>query len=224
MILPNDTQRHLVVGCTGSGKTTLGIYMLALRDYLHMPWIICNFKDDELINAIPATELDGLTLPKKLRPGLYIARPTVDEFEGMENLMLNMWHRRDNGLFIDEELAISTPKHPAFRRILTQGRSRHVPVIGLTQRPVDIDRYSFSESEFFSVMKLYDERETDRIKEIIGDELGNKLDLTILPKYHSYYIDRINNTVTIARPVPEFDQIIDTFTRRIKRSSLSHLI
>lgn len=221
MILPNDTQRHLIIGRTGSGKTQLGIYTLSLRSIDKMPWVICNFKDDELINAIPGvTELDGLKLPKKMKPGIYVCRPDVDDWEGMEALMKEMWTRTHMGIYIDECLAISVPKHPAFRRILTQGRSRRVPVIACTQRPVDIDRYAFSESEFISVMALSDDREAEKI----WDMTGIMLDMSILPEYNSYYMDRIKRKLSIVTPVPDFDTIVDTFLERAPSNQKTHFI
>lgn len=213
MTLPNDTQRHLIIGRTGSGKTQLAAHMLSLRNWRRMPWIILNFKDDELLNELPIDgELEALRLPspKRTRPGLYMARPDVDDWEGTEALMAEMWARTHMGLYIDEALPLSQPRHPALRRILTQGRSRRVPVIAASQRPVDLDRYLFSESEFFSVMDLTDARETERIREMTGVSL----DMERLPQYHSYYLDRLAKKVSIITPVPEYDEILDTFETR----------
>lgn len=224
MNLPNDTQRHLIIGRTGSGKSQLATYLLSLRRYDLMPWVICNFKDDELLNQIPGvTELDGLKLPKpkQFTPGLYMARPDIDDWDGMEAMLAEMWKRTHIGLYVDEALVISAPKHPAYRRILTQGRSRRVPVVACTQRPVDLDRYNFSESEYISIMALSDNREPEKIRDMIG---GDTLNMDILPEYHSYYLDRIKRTVSIIAPVPDAETILEQFDRRLKRDGNSRLI
>jgi hypothetical protein len=214
--LPNDSQRHVVIGRTGSGKTQLATHLLSLREWHRMPWVILNFKDDQLLNDIPGIrELDGLMLPpvKKMRSGLYMARPDIDDFEGTENLMTEIWRRTHTGMYIDEALPLSAPRHPALRRILTQGRSRRIPVIAGSQRPVDIDRYFFSEAEFLSVMDLTDDREADRLRDMVGVQL----DMSQLPRFHSYYFDRLNKRLTIVTPVPDQDAIIGTFERRLRQ-------
>ena len=215
MRLPDDSQRHLIIGRTGSGKTQFATHMLSLRRWDRMPWVIANFKDDELLNSLPGvTELDSLTLPppKKMRSGLWMVRPDIDDWDGMEALMSDMWRRTHIGLYIDEALPLASPRHPALRRILTQGRSRRVPVIAGSQRPVDLDRYLFSESEFMSVMDLTDDRESERIR----DMTGVQLDMSRLPQYHSYYLDRLGKRLTIVTPVPAYEHILDTFARRQK--------
>jgi hypothetical protein len=224
MILPDDSQRQLTIGATGSGKTQFAVHTLSLRSIDRMPWIIANFKDDELINAIPHTiELEDLKLPHKMKPGVYIARPDVDDYDGMEDLMYNVWVRRHVGMLIDECLAISSPRHPAFRRLLTQGRSRRCPVIGCTQRPVDVDRYAFSESELVTVMALNDLREIDKIDE----QTGFRLDMDSLPEHYSYVIQRGKGkakSVTICPPVPTFDKIIERFDQRLRKSTTKMFI
>jgi len=213
MNLPDDTQRHLIIGRTGSGKTQLGAHMLSLRNWHRMPWVVLNFKDDELLNRLPGvTELGGLTLPhpKKMRAGLWMARPDIDDWDGTEALMADAWRRTHIGLYIDEALPLAQPRHPALRRILTQGRSRRVPVVAGSQRPVDLDRYLFSESEFMSVMDLTDDRESDRIREMTGVQL----DMSRLPRFHSYYLDRLGKRLTIVTPVPKYDEILETFDKR----------
>jgi hypothetical protein len=222
--LPNNTQRQLTIGATGSGKTQFAAHTLSLRDIDRLPWIIANFKDDELLNAIPhATELDGLTLPKKLPPGIYIARPDIDDWDGMEALMSEIWQRTHIGLMVDEALAISEPRHPAFRRLLTQGRSRRCPVIACTQRPVDVDRYAFSESELITVMELRDDREAAKIEE----QTGFYPDRHTLPRFHSYCIQRGGGTgqvVTVCPPVPTFEKILKVFDKKLRKTDSTMFI
>lgn len=227
MQLPNDTQRHLIIGRTGSGKSQFASHTLSLRSYDQMPWVIANFKDDELLNELPATELDGLKLPKPklMKDGLWMVRPDVDDWDGMEQLMKEIWLRTYTGLYVDEMLPISAPKHPALRRLLTQGRSRRCPLIMCTQRPVDLDRYAFSESEYTNIFALSDDRETEKIK----DQTGILLDMDVLPSLpdqlpYSYHIDKIRRKVSMTPPAPDFNSIVDMFQSRVRKSTNRILI
>lgn len=230
MELPKDSQRHLIVGRTGSGKSHFAVYTLALRSYPMMPWILVNFKDDELLNQLPSTELDGMKLPKKILPGLYMVRPEIGEgkdehWEAMRRFLGDIWSRTHIGIYFDEMLPLSTPKIPELRRLLTQGRSRLNPLIMCTQAPKDIDRYCFSEAEHMNIFALSDDREADRIHDMTGLDL----DFTALPSLpdelpYSYHIDRIRRRVTLTPPAPDTDTILDLFNSRLRQTSNRHII
>src|ERR1700744_4418349 len=208
MTLPDDSQRMLMIGRTGSGKTQFSVAALSHRSYDRMPWVILNFKDDDLIGDIPAIHLDDMKLPNKrnFKPGIYIARPELDD-PRLEALLADIGGCTHVGTYIDEGLPVSQPRSCGLRRLLTQGRSRKCPLQINTQRPVDLDRYAFSESEFIGVMELTDDREAEKVKDIAGLDL----DMSILPKYHAYWFDRGKRKLTIVRPVPDANTIIDTF-------------
>lgn len=213
----------MFIGATGSGKTTLAMHVLSNRNIDKMPYVLLNTKDDEHLNEIPhVTELDGLTLPKEkhFKPGLYMARPSLGDYDGIENLLREIWLRTHTGLFVDEALAISEPRHPAYRTLLTQGRSRRNPVDSLTQRPVTIDRYAFSESEHFYVMRLNSLREL----EPIGDQTGIDLDMRILPEFHAYRYHAPTSALTIVPPAPDMEAILAAFDQRLRKNSPSYLI
>src|SRR5574337_795407 len=133
MRLPNNQQRLVIVGRTGSGKTRAGLWHLSTRNF-NSPWIIVDYKRDELIAQSPAVEL-GLNekIPKN---GLYVIRPdpTDEDNSAVENLMMRCWDRGNIGLYFDEGFMV--PDEKALRMILTQGRSLRVPVIMVSQRPV----------------------------------------------------------------------------------------
>lgn len=233
MLVPKDSERQLFIGATGSGKTTLGAHVLSLRDIQHMPHVILNTKDDELLNQIPhVIEVDGMKLPKAkhMKSGLLMVRPSMDDYDGIENLMREIWNRTHVGLFVDEALAISSPSHPAYRTLLTQGRSRRNPVDSLTQRPVNIDRYAFSESEHFYVMRLNSMRETEPIREQTGWDLAGRADgsdktwMQVLPEYHAYRYHGPTQARSIVPPAPSMDTIIDLFDRKLRKTAPSYLI
>lgn len=223
MRIPSDSERQLFIGATGSGKTTLAMHVLSNRNITEMPYVILNTKDDEHLNQIPhVIEMDGLKLPKAkhMKSGIFMARPRIGEYDGVEALMQEIWQRTHVGLFVDEALAISAPAHPAYRTLLTQGRSRRNPVDSLTQRPVNIDRYAFSESEHFYVMRLNSMREL----EPIYDQTGWDMEMSRLPEFHAYRFHGPSQAKSIVPPAPSMDSILDTFDARLRRTVPSYLI
>src|ERR1700744_5170015 len=74
MRLPDSTQRIVIIGRTGSGKTQAGAWHLSTRDLTEEPWVIIDYKRDRLLNSIWAKEI---TLKDKVpdEPGLYTMHP-----------------------------------------------------------------------------------------------------------------------------------------------------
>jgi hypothetical protein len=214
----------LVVGRTGSGKTQFGMACLSHRSFDKMPWVIMNFKDDGLINRLPATHLDELKLPaaKHMKRGIWVVHPDIED-PATEDFLRAIWERTHVGLYVDEGLPLSQPRSRSYRRLLTQGRSRYNPVVTNTQRPVDLDRYAFSESEFIAVMELSDDREADRVY----DFTGQKLDMNALPKWHAYYFNRLKKKgegLTVVTPVPQENEILERFDAKCSSSQKTYLL
>ena len=78
--LPDDSKRLYIIGRTGSGKTVAGVWHLSHRSWRKMPWVIVDYKGDELIARLPATEIRNWKVPSE--PGLYILRPLVGKDDG----------------------------------------------------------------------------------------------------------------------------------------------
>lgn len=206
--LPDDTQRHMICGRTGSGKTWFGIWSLSHRSYDRMPWLIYDFKGDALIGALDADEIEPGKIPRK--PGLYVTRPNpgVDD----ERVEASFWKARaqgDVGLYIDEGYMVGRD-NAGLNAVLTQGRSLHVPVIMLSQRPVWLSRFCFSEADFFSLFHLNDRRDRQTVTTFMRDVSADYQ----LPEYHSFYYDVGRNDLRVFSPVPDSDAILETFLRR----------
>lgn len=217
MRLPTDQHRTTVIGSTGSGKTQFACWLLSSRDFDRKPWVIFDFKEDDLIAELGAKEIKITAKPPK-KPGLYVVRPEA-EFQNKEiEAFLMACHEQENiGLFIDEGYMIPKGSR-AFRKILTQGRSRRVPVICLTQRPAWIDRFVFSEANFFAVFRLTDEDDVLTVKRFIGKH-GRALVNHGLAEYTCVWFDvgggSGNGKVSLCLPVPSADVIIKAFQRRL---------
>lgn len=204
MRLPNDSQRLVIVGRTGSGKTRAGMWHLSKRNF-NNPWIILDYKRDDLIAQSPAIEIRAQDrLPK--HGGLYVVRPNpTDEDEFIvEDMMMRMWKRGDIGLYCDEGFMV--PNIKALNMILTQGRSLHVPVITLSQRPVWLSRFVFSEADFFQLFDLNDERDRKAVGSFMPKDAQQRL-----PEFHSWYYDVGKNNIAPWSPVPSDDEILAGF-------------
>lgn len=209
MTLPDDTQRLAIVGKTGTGKTQAAVWHLAQRDFDVMPWIIIDFKGDALIGEIGATEI-SLTDSIPTEPGLYIVHPIVDDVEGLEAFLWKIWSSGYIGLYIDEGYMIN-PRSGAFNAILTQGRSKHIPVIMLSQRPTWVSRFVFSEAEFYMIFHLNDENDQKRVTQFMPSRKLEKL-----PRYQSYYYDVGEDKLITLKPVPKKQAILAQFDAKLK--------
>lgn len=211
MRIPNTSQRQLIMGRTGSGKTRAACWNLGMRNLQFMPWIAINHKGEELIDSIEgAQHVDLDFIPKK--PGLYVYHPVPEVDDAAVTNFLWKIHARENaGIYIDEGYMIDR-KDPAMQAILTQGRSKHIPMIILSQRPVWLTRFAVSEADFYQVFQLTDKADRERIKSFIPTDLEYWMAQTAneparLPQYHSLWYDVGKNELVMMKPVPDDDTI-----------------
>lgn len=209
---PNDTNRTVIIGPTGSGKTVFGIWLLSTcltLDYQRKPVVIFDFKGDELIEQLNPKEIDIRAKPPR-KPGLYVVRPLPHETGLVEAFLWRVWMQGDTGLFVDEGYMLEKSK--ALNAILTQGRSKKIPMIILAQRPVWLSRFVFSESQFFAIFNLIDKRDRDTVQQIVSADLSQPR----LP-YECLWYDVGGNagrgSATIFKPVPPVPEIVAMFSR-----------
>lgn len=216
LILPNDTQRQLILGKNGSGKTRAAVFNLSKRRLDKMPWVVLNHKREDLINSIDgAIFLDiGDKVPKK--PGLYIYQPVPNrDDEAVTNILWQIYEQEYTGLYIDEGYMVDR-RDLAMQAILTQGRSKHIPCIILSQRPVWLSRFAISESEFFQIFQLTDKRDRETIRSFVPFDLEEIMRTAVntapkLPIYHSIWYNSNNNQLVMLTPVPSDDEILSRF-------------
>lgn len=209
MNFPGDTDRLTIVGATGSGKTQAGMYHLSRRDLNSKIWIVYDFKRDDLINEVGDAQHMDLTSPLPERPGLYVVHPRPGNEDLVDEHMFRIWEREDIGVYVDEGYMIGN-KSPGFRALLTQGRSKRIPMIVLSQRPVYMDRFVFSESQFFQIFRLQHDDDVSSAQKFIPYDLSKRL-----PRYHSYYYDVVSDKLVVLSPVPDRDAILDTFRTKL---------
>ena len=124
--------------------------------------------------------------------------------------MTRIWAMEDTGVFIDEGFMIGQ-QNMGFRSLLTQGRSKHIPMIVLTQRPVWIDRYVLSESDYFQVFRLQHRKDVATVEQSVPHDLSERLQ-----RYHSYYYDVGSDNIYILGPTPDRTAILDTFNAKLR--------
>lgn len=208
--MPRPDQRVLILGSTGSGKTTMGASLLSSAPFDLMPYVMIDYKRDQLLGSIDHREKIGFEIPKY--PGLYHLQPNpVSDDDRMEAWLYKIWERRNIGLYVDEALRLPTKKTGAFESILTQGRSLSIPVISLSQRPVDLTRYAFSEANHVVIFKLTDLRDRKKVTEYVPIDNDYKL-----KKYHSMWYNVDSDKTFAMVPAPKPDDILQVFKDRLK--------
>lgn len=155
-------ERAIIAGRTGSGKTVLANWLIKRSP---QRWVIFNPKHTAGYNALPHAEiLDGFNA-KRLDRAIDKARFVVVNFAPIESdprfmdACVGWLHDRfDNiGLCADELYTLhdsSSRPLPGLTGWLTRGRERKQSFVGLTQRPVWISRFCFSESDYIGGMAL----------------------------------------------------------------------
>jgi hypothetical protein len=221
LLLPRDDEHLFIPGRNGSGKTFGAMWHLSQRSYPSRPWLIVDYKRDGLIAQLDdlpnVREIDvGGKMPKS--PGIYIVRPVAkrDEAE-IEALLWSAWHNERTGVYVDEGLMLG--RSDAYRAILTQGRSKNVPLIVLAQRPVWLDRFTVSEASYYQVYYLHDRADQETVNRFLPIDIGAYYGTNPpnrLPPYYSVWHDVKRDITNILKPVPDADNILDTFAFRLK--------
>lgn len=210
--LPGDTDRLSITGPTGSGKTQAAAWHLSQQNLVSKAWIIFDYKFDPLLNSIDGVrEIDTSETPKK--PGLYIVHPTVDyDSSGVEEMMLRIWDRENIGVYVDEAYMVNKSRN-GYPMLLTQGRSKHIPMITLCQRPARVSLFTFSEATFHQIFPTDFGIDQDRIDEFVSKP---RIDWDrVIPKFHSYYYDVANKALTLFKPVPDKQSILKIFDAKL---------
>lgn len=209
--LPRYDKRTAIIGSTGSGKTQLAVWLLSSRDFDRRPWVIFDFKGDELIEAINPHEINIYGPPPK-KPGLYVVRPIPQrDDKAVEDFLWKCWAQEYIGIYIDEGYMLGA-RNPALNACLTQGRSKSIEMIILSQRPVWMSKFVFSESNYFAIMNLTLADDRKYVQGYIGGH-----EISLLPKYHSLWYDGDGQKGTVLAPVPGRDELLSRFENRLSK-------
>jgi len=126
-----------------------------------------------------------------------------------------VWQRENVGLFVDE--ASLMPDRDAFRAILQQGRSKRIPCVICTQRPVDVKRAVFSEASYFCIYRMTDKRDYRTVEGFVPADLSRPI-----PDYYWRWYDVARNELLTMRPVPGPRAVADNLRERVPAIAAWH--
>jgi hypothetical protein len=203
--LPGPTHKTAIVGRTGSGKTVAAVWHLSNADFDERPWILLDYKNDELINSIErAEQIDYDEMPEE--PGIYILKVLPGDEERVSEWFKQVWETENVGVLIDEGYMID-PRDQWFNACLTQGRSKKISMIILSQRPVWLSRFVFSEADFFQIFDLTHSKDMDKVREYVRDDERQQLERP-LENFHSFYYDVGRRRLETFGPVPDQRELL----------------
>jgi hypothetical protein len=209
--LPNNSQRLALVGRTGSGKTQAAVWHLSKRNLQSFPWIILNWKEDDLINSIPyASHIEVNNNLRSVRNGVFIVTPTPNQTEEVDALLWRIWNKEDIGVMVDEGYMIGSSD--AFNACLTQGRAKRIPMIVCSQRPVWMSRFVWSESDFIQAFDLTVDDDKDTIQKYAPIDLYRNI-----PAFWSWYYDVGKKKRNLLKPVPESEEILSAIENKLRK-------
>lgn len=185
------------MGMTGGGKTQGGAFLLSRIDTNSMPWVLLDFKREDLFNEFIPFDLPNFNPPRD--PGIYRLRVSPMEVASgeVDDLLLKIHAEGNCGIFVDEGYELGNSM--AFKLVLTQGRSLNIPIITCTQRPKLVPIAVFSEANFFMIYNMTHPDD----KKLAADYVGQKKPLPRLPRFHFYWYDVVDDTLLKMRPVPD---------------------
>lgn len=203
---PGNHDRLAVIGRTGSGKTQAAAWHLSGKDFDRQPWVIVNTKGDPLLNEISDIEgVKSISLNEQVgEKGLYIVSPLPSERDQLDTFFRSLWEKQNVGVYIDEGYMID--KTDGLNALLTQGRSRKIPMIVLSQRPAWISKFVFSEADFIQLFHLQHEADRKNVAQFVPFDTRIRL-----PRYHSYWYNVADNEIIKFGPVPPRDVILQNF-------------
>jgi hypothetical protein len=171
----NRPDNKIIIGKTGSGKTVKVMNLIADRDRL----LIFDTMGHDYRDGVVFYDLDRLKTfwLKVYRESFRLIYRPTDELSEFNEICDLVWKCR-NVTFVVEELSIFTESQRtpmAFKRILKQGRHRDIHFIGITQRPVGIDRNVTAQASEICVFATDEPRDIKYLQERLGDKIAELL-------------------------------------------------
>lgn len=220
LTLPGPTNRVLVTGSTGSGKSVFAVWLTStasIMPWRKMPVIILDWKRERLWNSLGAEKWSIRKRPPE-RPGLYIVHLTPPRTEEVDLFLDRVWAQGNTGLVFDE--TTDYKGCDAVDRIYKQGRSKHIPCIACAQRPTGIPVVMRSEAEYYSLFRLNDLEDRKEMRRYIGD-----VDVTKKrAKHHSIWYDTGEDIAVEMGPVPPPAQLRSRFIWAKSQAGLRQVV
>lgn len=209
--------RTTVIGATGSGKTTCGLWLLSRQRFDRRPWFVFDLKREPIFDAVGMPPIEEWSIHSRppRQKGLYLASPLPNQKEAIETFLWRCFDRGNIGIYVDE--ASLMPDGDAFTAILQQGRSKRIPTICCTQRPVNVIRPVFSEASYYCVYRLADKRDYKVVEGFVPGDLSKPL-----PAYHWRWYDVARNRLLTMGPVPDPARVAGELREAIPQPTTWH--
>jgi hypothetical protein len=199
-------KRGLICGRTGSGKTTLAAWLLA-RSYQH--WVILNPKHTALYRQLPYSIVYNKFEPRGMLRDLRTKKFVILELTGAEadadymDGIIGWLHgaQKNLGLMCDELYTLHASAGragPGLIGWLTRGREHRQSFLGLTQRPVWLTRFAWTETEYICEMDLTLPEDRDTVYQ----NTGQRAFLNRITGHRWLWYDALRNTLDLYSPVP----------------------
>lgn len=200
-------KRALVAGRTGSGKSTLGCWLLERSPGI---WIILNPKHTgayaKMDDSITISGLDDKAIENAITKNRYrfiIVNPhsrecNPDTLDAFIMRLHEDW--RNVGLCCDELYSLHKGGVAGQGLIgwLTRGRELGQSFLGLTQRPAWLSQFLFSESDYICCMALSLQRDRKRMLEMTDNPyMGGKI-----PPHYWLWFDVVKENLRTFKPIP----------------------
>lgn len=207
--LPRLGERAIVIGGTGSGKTTLNLHLL--RHLTNSPVVIYDTKEEPKFETLPHhrvvyDDTDAADAVDDETVDYVIMRPAVEtlaDWRGLDELLLRHYYDyRGVDAYIDELLSFHTASGhngPGLTALYTRGRSRGITTLASTQRPAKVSQFSMSEAQHVFLFHLNKADDRKKVSMNTGmPELPNP------PRHHfwHYRTDEPDGNPTLIAPVP----------------------
>lgn len=177
-IIPGNGDRAIVIGATGSGKSTASMWLM--RRSPKVPIVIYDVKHEDMFFDLPkvaaAFSWEGVkSLLDDGETDYVLFRPPNNELGNAnvldEYLMRHLEELSDIPAHIDELYAFHNKGHAGngLIALLTRGRSRGITTTMATQRPAFISLFSLTEAQHLFVFRLTHTDDKKRVAKIIPD-------------------------------------------------------
>src|SRR5258708_36752296 len=102
---PGGDSRTTVLGATGSGKTTEGLWMLSYQRFDKRPWIAIDFKREVIFDLVGFPPIRQIALTDRVprKPGLYLVSPRPGQDLVLEQFLWRGGSGSEVGLVLVDE-------------------------------------------------------------------------------------------------------------------------
>lgn len=162
-----SNSRTVLVGKTGSGKTTLAEKLLSAWRYVIVLDVngTVNFKGYKIVTSLE--DLFDCEFAKVIyRPNIYELN-----FDTYDDFFAFIYDRKNTAVYVDEVFGVcgSSQSIPFYyRAILTRGRGRNIACLSSTQTPVNVPHFILSQAENYFVFTLKMPQDREKIERITG--------------------------------------------------------